>query len=107
MLLELAKIPTLLRYVSLQLADGNWYNLVVFSQESAKRDILTTSLHHHAAYDLAPHYYQWIRLHHGIIQQEDTALELMLHTTRYYTFSTPAATYVQAQLPMHARVAAL
>ena len=107
MLLELARIPTLLSYVSLQLADENWYNLVLFSQESAKHDILTTSLHHHAAYDLAPHYYQWIRLHHGIIQQGDPSLELMLLTTKYYTFPTPAAApsiYVQAHQPAHAIV---
>ncbi len=109
MLLELARIPALLSYVSLQLVDDNWYNLVVFSQEDAKRDILTTSLHHYAAYDLAPHYYQWIRLHHGVIQQ-DTVLGLMLHTTKYYTFSTHAAAsamYVQAHQPVHAGAAAL
>ena len=107
MLLELARIPTLLSYVSLQLADENWYNLVLFSQESAKHDILTTSLHHHAAYDLAPHYYQWIRLHHGVIQQGDPSLELMLLTTKYYTFPTPAAApsiYVQAHQSVHAIV---
>lgn len=105
MLLELAKQPALLSYVSLQLSDENWYNLVIFSHDGAKHAILTTSLHHYAAYELAPHYYQWIRLHHGSIEQRDTALELMLHTTKYYTFPTSAASpvmYVQEHQPVHA-----
>ncbi len=110
MLLALSGIPALLRYISLQLADENWYNLVIFAQEGAKRDILATSLHHHAAYDLAPLYYQWIRLHHGIIQQAGSAPELTLHTTKYYVFSTPAAApamYVQAYRPAHALASAV
>lgn len=86
----LAKYPTLLSYASLQLTDQNWYNLVLFSQASAKQDMLSVQLHQYAAYELAPRYYQWIRLHHGVITRDDTVIAITLYLTKYYTFHMAA-----------------
>jgi putative sterol carrier protein len=86
MLVELAQQPALLSYSSLQLADGNWCNLVIFAQDSAKKGITTTALHQYAAFTLAPQYYQWIRLHHGTLSSAGATIELHVHTTKQYCF---------------------
>jgi hypothetical protein len=86
---ELAAQGDLLTYSSLQLHDGNWFNLVQFAQSSAKDNLLATKTHQHAAYELAPQYYQWIRLHHGLILQGNLEHGLHLHRTKYYTFQLP------------------
>ena len=86
---ELTAQGDLLTYSSLQLHDGNWFNLVQFAHLSGKEHLLATRTHQHAAYELAPLYYRWIRLHHGLIPQGDPENGLRLHLTKYYTFQAP------------------
>lgn len=90
MISELARQSALLSYSSFQLADRDWYNLVLFSQVSAKQDMLSMQLHQLAAYELAPKYYQWIRLHHGTITRNDAVTAITFQLTKYYRFHTPA-----------------
>jgi hypothetical protein len=90
LIMELAEQGSLLNYSSLQLHDGNWFNLVQFARTDGKEALLATKTHQHAAYELAPQYYRWIRLHHGLIPQGDPACGLELHLTKYYTFQAPS-----------------
>ena len=89
LIMEIAHIPGLRSYSSLELCDGNWCNLVVFTRSGVKEDLLTIPSHRHAAFELAPHYYQWIRLHHGIITCGCFANGLILQKTKYYTDFVP------------------
>jgi hypothetical protein len=83
---ELSNNAYLLSYSSLELRDGNWCNLVVFSSTEAKRFFEVSSTHQHAAYQLASRYYEWIRIHNGLISNGSTYSKLSLLKTKYYTF---------------------
>jgi hypothetical protein len=102
LVMELAQHPGLLNYSSLELADGIWYNLVVFAHTEVKNDILVLKTHQFAVYELAPSYYQWIRLHHGTITGKRLPEGLALHKTKHYLFHTLAqqpAIYIQTYEP--------
>jgi hypothetical protein len=88
MISGLVRQSALLSYSSFQLAERDWYNLVLFSQASAKQDMLSVQLHQLAAYELAPRYYQWIRLHHGTITRNDAVTAITFQLTKYYRFHT-------------------
>lgn len=85
---DLVHLPGLLSYSSLELSDGNWCNLVVYRHSDIKKDMQTGHLHQYAARELAPHYYQWIRLHHGVIPAGMIENGLVLHKTKFYAFTT-------------------
>ncbi|MBO0781237.1 MAG: hypothetical protein J2P37_20655 [Ktedonobacteraceae bacterium] len=87
---DLAEHRGLLNYSSLELSDGAWCNLVTFSQATIKEEIQSRQAHRHAAYELAPHYYEWIRLHHGQFAGGDLSEQPALHLTKYYTFHRPS-----------------
>jgi hypothetical protein len=102
LIMELAEHPGLLNYSSLELPNGIWYNLVVFAHTEVKNDILALKTHHIAAYELAPSYYQWIRLHHGTIVGKRLAEGMALYKTKHYTFHTlaqPPAMHIQTYDP--------
>ncbi len=86
LILEFMQNPDLLSYSSLELEDGNWCNLVVFNRVSAKTHIEQSHTHKHAAYRMAPQYYDWIRLHNGVITRADMHDQLTIERTKYYTF---------------------
>lgn len=90
---ELIGTPGMLSYSSLELRTGRWYNLVLFSAATTKEHIKNSETHKYAAYQLAPRYYQWIRLHNGSIPQGLAQGDLLLHKTKLYAFqglATPA-----------------
>ena len=70
----------------MELRNGNWYNIVLLSDADAKKHIRSAETHVYAAYQLAPRYYEWIRLHSGVIPGGLDQVELMLQKTRYYVF---------------------
>src|SRR5260370_811709 len=45
-----------------------------------------STTHAYAAYQLAPLYYEWVRLHHGILPSELAQGDMQLLGTKYYTF---------------------
>ena len=79
----------MLSYSSLELRTGRWYNLVLFRNASTKEHIKSSETHNYAAHQLAPRYYEWIRLHNGIIPQGLAQCCLVLQTTKFYTFQGP------------------
>lgn len=87
MLAELTHIPGLLSYSSLELRPGNWYNLVLFRDESVKMHIRHVETHRYAAHILSPAYYEWIRLYNGSLKHGLPRAEWQLKTTRQYYFS--------------------
>jgi hypothetical protein len=86
---ELADAPGILSYTSLQLQNGNWCNLVLLSDASAKTYLKSSQTHNYAAYHLAHSYYEWIRLHQGVMPEGLDHRGMQLQKTKYYTF--PAA----------------
>ena len=86
MLTELARIPGLLAYSSMELRTRTWYNLVLMSSLDAKSHLRNVQMHQYASYQLAPHYYEWIRLHNGTIASGLASHALKLGSTKYYTF---------------------
>ena len=86
LVMELADVPGILSYSSLELRNGDWCNLVVLTDASVKRHITGSQTHQHAAYLLAHAYYAWIRLHSGVMPEGLDHMEMHLLKTRYYTF---------------------
>lgn len=86
MLTEIAHVPGLLSYSSLELRSGHWYNLVVLRDSGVKLHIRDTETHRNAAHHLSPAYYEWIRLHNGTMPGGLTCLEMHLKSTKYYFF---------------------
>jgi len=86
MIEELVNIPGIFSYSSLEVRPGRWYNLVVFSTAETKAHLKKSQIHSYAAYQLAPHYYAWIRLHNGIMPTGLAQQELFVQSTKYYTF---------------------
>lgn len=62
---ELTSHPGLLSYCSILLADGEYGNVVLFSDEAAKLHWATSERHAYAARMLSPKYYESVRLHNG------------------------------------------
>lgn len=83
---EMVNNPGILGYSSLELRTGNWCNLVLMHDSEAKQQVLRTETHAHAAYHLAPRYYEWIRLHTGIMPHGLFHDEMKAVHTRYYMF---------------------
>jgi len=83
---ELVNIPAILSYSSLELREGIWCNLVLLSDINAKNQLKNTETHAYAAYQLAPRYYAWIRLHNGVMPGGLLYNNMNLQKTRYYTF---------------------
>lgn len=83
---ELAGAPGVLSYSSFELRNGDWCNLVLLSDAGAKMHIKGSETHRYAAYQLAHSYYDWIRLHNGVMPHGLDHMEMQLLKTRYYTF---------------------
>ena len=86
LIVELINTPGLMSYSSLELRDGRWCNLVLFSGAETKMHIRNSEMHAYAAYQLSPRYYEWIRLHNGIIPAGLARNEMQLQKTTYYVF---------------------
>src|SRR6266853_6906968 len=86
LIVELINTPGLLSYSSLELRDGRWCNLVLFSGAETKMHIRNSEMHTYAAYQLSPRYYECIRLHNGIILAGLARNEMQLQKTTYYVF---------------------
>ena len=89
LIVELINTPGLMSYSSLELRDGRWCNLVLFSGAETKMHIRNSELHAYAAYQLSPQYYDWIRLHNGIMPGGLARNEMLLQKTTYYVFQGP------------------
>lgn len=87
LLVELASINGILSYSSLELRNSNWYNLVLLSDLQTRGSLATLATHQYASYQVAPHYYKWIRLHNGVLPGGLSCYDLRFRGTKYYFFS--------------------
>ncbi|QBD78784.1 hypothetical protein EPA93_23470 [Ktedonosporobacter rubrisoli] len=83
---EIAQVTDILSYSSLKLHADNWFNLVLLRSSYTRAQLKELATHRYASYALAPLYYEWIRLHNGILRASGAQPELRLQTTKYYTF---------------------
>lgn len=87
LLAEFMQHSYLLSYSSLEVEDGNWRNLVLFSHAQGIGHWAISLKHAQAAQVLAPSYYQNIRLHNGVLPgglMSDH--DLILTRTKYYDY---------------------
>jgi hypothetical protein len=89
LIVELINTPGLLSYSSFELRDGRWCNLVLFSGPETKMHLKQSETHMHAAYQLSPRYYDWVRLHNGIMPGGLARNEMLLQKTKFYQFHGP------------------
>jgi hypothetical protein len=89
LIVELINTPGLMSYSSLELRDGRWCNLVLFSGPETKLHLKQSETHIYAAYQLSPRYYDWVRLHNGIMPGGLARNELLLQKTKFYQFYGP------------------
>jgi hypothetical protein len=75
-----------LSYSSLELADGNWGNLVILQHAEGIEHWRASQRHAYAARELAPQYYARIRLHNGLLPNGLASTRLVLTSTKYYDF---------------------
>ncbi|HLZ57992.1 MAG TPA: hypothetical protein VKR06_13720 [Ktedonosporobacter sp.] len=86
MLTEIMRLPGVLSYSSLELRTDRWYNLVILGNTLVKESFHALETHRYAAYQLAPFYYAWIRLHHGVINDGLAGQDMHLHGTKTFQF---------------------
>lgn len=86
LLVEMADNPGILSYSSLELRNGIWYNLVLMDKIEARSQVLDSETHTYSAYQLAPRYYKWIRLHTGLMPHGIAHDAMKIMRTRHYLF---------------------
>jgi hypothetical protein len=87
---ELPGHPGILSYSSLQLADGNWGNLIVLDRPESAERWRGSARHGHAASEMAPRHYRWIRLHHAVLPDGVLTGDPVLVRTRYLDYQGAA-----------------
>ncbi len=89
---EFSLHPGILSYSSLELADGNWGNLVLLNSPEAREHWRTSERHLQAVRELAPGHYLTIRLHNAVLPGGlASGRALTLQRTKYYDFQSPAS----------------
>ncbi len=88
---EFVDHPDLLSYSSLQLADGQWGNLVLFRRAEGLQHWNRSPFHARVAAEISPRYYRSIRLHNGVLPGGLFGGEpICLTRTKYYDFAGPS-----------------
>ena len=82
---ELIHMPGLLSYASLHTTSGTWYNLVLMNDDQVRSHLKQGAHHQYAAYQLAPLYYEWIRIHSGTLPGGVRGDRFEVQRTKYYT----------------------
>lgn len=84
---EIPQHEGLISYSTMLLNDGNYANLVLFTNEAAQVGWSRSEAHAKAVYELSPSYYHSIRIYNGRlphgIQRSDA---LTLHKARYFDY---------------------
>ncbi len=92
--------PGVLSYSSLELADGDWGNLILLDGDAARERWRDGERHAYAARELAPRHYTDVRLHQGILPGGVRAgREPVLRRTRYYDYRAAVTWRAERELP--------
>lgn len=73
----------------------------MFNDPITKRHIRDSETHKYAAYQLAPRYYEWIRLHNGIMPGGMARCDLVLQKTNRHTFLMNSLRPIVRELTCH------
>lgn len=66
---EIPQYPGLLSYSSMALNNGNYANLVIFTNDAARDRWSTSQAHAQAVQELAPHYYRTVTIVNGCLPE--------------------------------------
>jgi hypothetical protein len=92
--------PGILSYSSLELADGDWGNLILLDGDAAREHWRVSDRHAYAARELAPRHYSDVRLHQGVlpggVRGGDDPI---LRRTKYYDYRAGVAWRAERELP--------
>ncbi len=100
LILEFPDHPGILSYSSLELADGNWGNLIALDSPDARDHWRMSEKHAYAARELAPRYYTVVRLHNLVLPGGlDSARDPILVLTKYYDFQGQDPWRAERELP--------
>lgn len=84
---EIPDYPGLLSYSTMALISGNYSNLVLFTDPSAKQQWSRSQAHAQAVNRLAPNYYHSVRLYNGILPRGiHGSRDLHLKRVKYYDY---------------------
>lgn len=88
--LEFRNYPGILSYSSMELADGNWANLVLHDQPEAREYWRASERHARAARELSPRYYRTVRIHNGLLPEGVMGHRaIALERTKYWDYASP------------------
>jgi hypothetical protein len=83
--------PDILSYSSLELANGDWGNLILLAGDAAREHWRVSERHAFAARELAPRHYMHVRLHLGLLPGGVLGgRPPVLSRTRYYDYQDDA-----------------
>src|SRR5262245_47769309 len=92
--------PGILSYSSLELADGNWGNLIILDGDEAREDWRAGPRHADAVSVLAPRHYTDVRLHLGSLRGGlGVGGEPVLRRTRYFDYRGGATWRAEREWP--------
>ena len=84
---EIPDYPGLLSYSTMALISGNYSNLVLFTDPSAKQQWSRSQAHAQAVNRLAPDYYLSVRLYNGVLPRGiHASRDLRLERIKYYDY---------------------
>ena len=87
--LEFQKYPGILSYSSMELADGNWANLVLHNVAEDRETWRASEAHARAARELSPVYYQTVRIHNGVLPDGVMGnRSIVVERTKYWDFGS-------------------
>jgi len=100
LIMEFPAHPGILSYSSLELADGDWGNLILLDGDAAREQWRDGERHAYAARELAPRHYTDVRLHQGVLPGGVRAgREPILRRTKYYDYRAGATWRAERELP--------
>jgi hypothetical protein len=87
--LEFQKYPGILSYSSMELADGNWANLVLHNVAEDRETWRASEAHARAARELSPLFYRTIRIHNGVLPDGVMGnRSIVVERTKYWDFGS-------------------
>lgn len=88
LLKEIPQHQGLISYSTMALRDGNYANLVLFTDEEAQMGWSRSDSHARAVYELSPNFYYSIRIYNGRLPHGITQSDaLHLHKARYFDYT--------------------
>jgi hypothetical protein len=87
--LEFQKYPGILSYSSMELADGNWANLVLHNVAEDRETWRASEAHARAARELSPLYYRTVRIHNGVLPDGVMGnRSIVVERTKYWDYGS-------------------